>query len=324
MVSLVAAAACGSTSGPMGPTTAAPQIACPADLTVRGITGSSQAITFNQPSVTGGAAPVTVTCAPVSGASFPLGTTPVNCNATDAIGRQSSCAFNLTVTGTAIGVTKYGAFGDSLTEGEMGRPSSVPLAIDPTATYPVFLQALFDQAYPGQGVSVINRGHSGDTVEATQAAIVRFLPGDRPGAVLLLTGFNNLTDPCHAGQFATPACREAYNNTVPLGVRDCMREVKEANVGVKYIFVSTLTPPGATGSQRIDRSAIEQANIRIKQFVASEGGVLVDSYAAFLGHEAEYVNVDGLHLRSAGYQALADTFFAAIKSTVPQTPLAFR
>ena len=57
------------------------------------------------------------------------------------------------------------------------------------------------------------------------------------------------------------------------------------------------------------------------QVATSEGAVLVDSHAAFLGHEAEYVNVDGLHLRPAGYQALADTFFAAIKATVPQTPL---
>ena len=47
---------------------------------------------------------------------------------------------------------------------------------------------------------------------------------------------------------------------------------------------------------------------------------LVDSYVAFLGHEAEYVNVDGLHLKPAGYQALADTFFAAIQATVPMTP----
>jgi lysophospholipase L1-like esterase len=34
--------------------------------------------------------------------------------------------------------------------------------------------------------------------------------------------------------------------------------------------------------------------------------------------------VDGLHLRPAGYQALADAFFAAIQATVPQTPLSHR
>ena len=64
-----------------------------------------------------------------------------------------------------------------------------------------------------------------------------------------------------------------------------------------------------------------RANDGIRQMAAAEGAVLVDSYSAFLGHEAEYVNADGLHLRPAGYQAIADTFFAAIQATVPQTPV---
>jgi lysophospholipase L1-like esterase len=49
----------------------------------------------------------------------------------------------------------------------------------------------------------------------------------------------------------------------------------------------------------------------------------VDTYPTFLGHEAQYVSSDGLHLNPAGYQAIADAFFAVIKSTIPQTtPLA--
>jgi lysophospholipase L1-like esterase len=59
----------------------------------------------------------------------------------------------------------------------------------------------------------------------------------------------------------------------------------------------------------------------VKAVIAAEGATLVDSYPAFLGHEAEYVDTDGLHLRPAGYQALADSFFASIKATVAQTPL---
>jgi hypothetical protein len=47
----------------------------------------------------------------------------------------------------------------------------------------------------------------------------------------------------------------------------------------------------------------------------------VDSYAAFLGREPDYVNVDGLHLTPAGYQALAAGFFVAIQSTVEQIPV---
>jgi lysophospholipase L1-like esterase len=116
------------------------------------------------------------------------------------------------------------------------------------------------------------------------------------------------------------ACRDGIDR-VGTGVRDCIRHTKELNAGVQYIFVSTLTPPGATGSLRADPTVITQANAQIRQQVAAGGAVLVDSYAAFQGHEADYINVDGLHLTPAGYQALADAFFAAIQATVPQTPL---
>ena len=109
-----------------------------------------------------------------------------------------------------------------------------------------------------------------------------------------------------------------------IGIRDCIRRSKDFSVS--YIFVSTLTPqgpvlPGAARDRRISNDAIVQANARIRQVVAAEGATLVDTYPLFLGHEAEYVDTDGLHLRPAGYQALADSFFAAIKATVPANPL---
>ena len=318
---LALAAACGGKSGP-GPSPAVqpPQIACPSDVTLRGVVGTAP-VTFSDPTVTGGAAPVSTTCTRASGTNFAIGTTGVTCSAQDAQSRQATCSFNVTLTGAALGVTKFGAYGDSLTEGEIGRPNILESLLDVPNAYPTRLQVAFDENYPGQGVTVINRGHSGDNVEVTDSTIRRFLPVDRPGAVLLLTGFNNLTGPCPTGQSNTTACREAVDQKVPVGLRDCIRHIREANVGVQFIFVSTLTPPGSTGSQRIDPNAIAQANSRIRQIASAEGVVLVDSHAAFVGHEADFVNVDGLHLRPAGYQALADAFFAAIKATVPQTPL---
>lgn len=41
-----------------------------------------------------------VDCSPPSGSFFPVGTTPVLCTATDDCGNQSTCTFNVTVTGT--------------------------------------------------------------------------------------------------------------------------------------------------------------------------------------------------------------------------------
>jgi lysophospholipase L1-like esterase len=319
-VALLLAAACGGRSTNPTPVPAAPQVACPADITVREASGPVQSVTFDAPVVSGGAAPVNVSCSQPSGTTFPLGTTPVNCTASDAQSRQAACTFNVTVKGFSLGVTKFDSIGDSFTAGENGRLSLIDL---PNA-YPTRLQAALDANYPGQGIVVLNRGKGGDRAERTADQIRVYVADDRPDVVLLLTGYNNL-EPCGPGRATTTPCRNAIDE-VGLDVRDCIRHARETSAGIRFIFVSTLTPPGpvlpgAARDRRLASAAIEQANNQIRQKVASEGATLVDTYPLFLGHEAEYVDIDGLHLRPAGYQALADSFFAAIKATVPQTAL---
>ena len=279
-----------------------------------------QAVTYSAPTVSGGASPVTVTCDPASGSEFRLGTTPVSCAVSDAQSRVASCSFNVTLTGVLLDAVRFGAYGDSLTAGETGRPSVALPFIDTPNAYPTRLQAALDEAYPDQDIVVINRGRNGESVEATETSLRHFLPGDRPDAVLVLTGYNNLTGPCGPGRGGSGECEDAIDNVAAV-LRDCLRRVREANAGVRYTFLSNLTPPGPSGSNRIDRAAILRVNDRIRQLAAADSVVLVDSYSAFAGREAEYVNVDGLHLRPAGYQALADTFFAAIKATIRETPL---
>jgi lysophospholipase L1-like esterase len=319
---LVFTAACGSHT-PVTPTPVAnaPQIACPADMTIHGITGASQAVTYSAPTVTGGTSPVNTSCTQASGASFSLGTTSVSCTASDAMARQAACSFNVTLTALALSVTKYETVGDSFTAGENGEPGF----IDTPNAYPTKLQNRFDTTYPNQGVVVINRGHNGDPIELTVSQLDGFLAADKPGAVLILSGFNNLADGCGNGPVNTRLCQDAITQ-VALGVRDCIHRSKELPATVLYVFVSTLTPPGpvlagAAHDRRISSDAIVQANAQIRQTVAAEGATLADPYPLFLGHEAEYVDTDGLHLRPAGYQVLADTFFAAITSKIPQTPL---
>ena len=318
-VTLLSVAACGG-SHPITPTPAAPQVACPADITVRGATGLTQAVTFDAPTVTGGAAPVTVSCTQPSGASFPLGTTAVNCTASDRQSRQAACAFNITVTGFSLGATRFDSIGDSLTAGENGRLSFV----DVPNAYPTRLQAAFDANYPGQGIVVINRGTNGERAERTADLIRAYVTADRPDAILLLTGYNNL-EPCGPGRATTTSCQSAIDD-VEIDVRDCIRHARETSAAIHFIFVSTLTPPGpvdrsALRDRRIAGEAIVETNDQIRKRVASEGATLVDTYPLFLGHEAEYVDTDGLHLRPAGYQAIADSFLRAIKATIPQTQL---
>jgi lysophospholipase L1-like esterase len=320
------AAACGSNStpsGPTGPTTNAPQIACPADLTVTGVTAASQAVSYAAPTVTDGAAPVSTTCSPVSGASFPLGTTTVSCAASDAQARQASCSFKVTLKGMSIPIRKIDAFGDSFTEGENALPSTT--FVDTPNAYPTKLQATLDAVYPGQGIKVINHGQNGQPAERTVDVIRTSVAADRPDVVLVLTGYNNmLGGGCRVSDGQNPACASAIND-IAVAIFDCIRKARESSSTVSYVFVSTLTPSGPlvlpTTDRRLRSDAITQVNARIRQVVAAQRAILVDTYPTFLGHEAEYVSIDGLHLRPAGYQALADAFFAAIQATIPQTPL---
>jgi lysophospholipase L1-like esterase len=276
-------------------------------------------VTYDPPKVSDGAAPVTTTCSPESGASFGLGSTTVSCQAADAQARKATCSFNVTLKGMSIPIRKIDAFGDSFTEGENALPSIT--FVDTPNAYPTKLQGRFDSVYPGQGVIVINRGHGGDLAQTTANSVIpKFLPGDKPDTVLILTGYNDmLNGGCRVTDGQNPLCGDTIK-AVSLGVRDCIRHTKESPVKVTYIFVSTLTPAGPLVPPTIDRrlraDMIVQANGQIRQVAATEGAILVDTYPTFLGHEA-----DGLHLRPAGYQAIADAFFAAIQQTVPQTPL---
>ena len=308
---------------PVKPTPDAPTIACPANVTVRGVPGGTQPVMYPAPTVAGGAAPVNVTCTPGSGTPFGVGTTAVACNAVDAMSRPAQCSFTVTLTPLLISVTKFVAFGDSFTEGEDGRNAILGWGIiDPTGTYPVLLQGLLNNEYPGQSITVLNQGRSGEFVDAGRQRLPGVLDADRPGALLLLDGYNDLFASCRP-QDATSAQCAATTTDVVAGLRKMIQIAKTPSYGITYVFVSTLTPPGPYISgrdRRIAGTAIVQTNTKLASMVQAEGAILVDPYPAFIGREAEYVSADGLHLRRAGYQALADTFFAAIKNTVTSTP----
>jgi lysophospholipase L1-like esterase len=324
-VAFVLIAACGSHSpGPTTPTPATnpPQIACPVDITVSGVAVATQTVTYDAPRVSDGAAPVTTTCSPDSGASFVLGSTTVSCQASDAQARKATCSFNVTLKGFSIALKKYDLLGDSFAAGENGR---LPAVIDEPNSFPVRLQASFDAVYPGQGVTVIPHGDSGKRIDAIVENIRKYVPIDKPDAVLVEGGYNDLLTDCGQGPASTPLCQTSLKN-VQTGFLDCIRKSKEASATVQYLFVATMTPPGpvlpgAPRDRRISNDAIVQENALIRQVVASQRAVLVDVYPLFVGHEAEYVDTDGLHLRPAGYQAMADAFFAAVQQTVAQAPL---
>ncbi len=223
-----------------------------------------------------------------------------------------------------VSVTKYMAFGDSLTEGEDGRRLTLGTGfIDPTATYPVKLQSRLNSEYPGQSITVVNRGKSGEHIEEGLTRLPGELSQHRPGALLLLHGYNNLLDECRVGFSASGTCTQKISDVV-FGIRDMIRIAKRPQYAISYVFVSTMTPPGqflgGPSDRRIANDAIVRTNTGITNTVRAEGATLVDTYPRFIGHESEYIDQDGLHLRPPGYEALAESFFVVIKTTVTTTP----
>jgi HYR domain len=101
------------------------QIICPANLTVPTPSGCVN-VEYATPTVNGNCLPrVTVSCAPPSGTCFALGTTTVNCTATDAVNNISSCAFTVTAIPCPVGCLAN--ITTNIAAGQCGAIVSYPL-----------------------------------------------------------------------------------------------------------------------------------------------------------------------------------------------------
>ncbi|MBI3853153.1 MAG: HYR domain-containing protein [Verrucomicrobia bacterium] len=75
---------------------------CPGNITVCDNKGQcGPVVNFVGASLSGGCQGVTISRSPPSGSFFPVGTTTVNCTATDAAGNETHCSFTVTVIATA-------------------------------------------------------------------------------------------------------------------------------------------------------------------------------------------------------------------------------
>jgi hypothetical protein len=78
--------------------TTPPTVTCPAPVTVTAPVGEDFAVaTYGSATVTDNCPGATVTCLPVSGSSFPVGTNTVTCTAVDAAGNTNTCSFSVIV-----------------------------------------------------------------------------------------------------------------------------------------------------------------------------------------------------------------------------------
>lgn len=308
--------ACGGPTAPTpAPTAGSPRIACASPITLEGLTTATQEVTYAPPTTSGGSSPVSVACAPESGSQFSIGVTTVTCNASDAIGRQASCSFAVTLRHRPFLLTRYLAFGDSITLGENGRPLGLIPVIDWANAYPTLLQRMFLERVPDQPIVVDNAGLGGERVTESGIRLREEIEEIHPDVLLLLEGINDLnrgTDP----------------RDVVRALRDRIHDALDR--GVQYIFVSTLlpvapencgpAPPRCRGTSTTNE-IIAATNDRIRAMVSEGRGHLVDTFDLFMANRQTFIDVDGLHPRPEGNRALAEAFWQRIVQVIPAAQL---
>jgi lysophospholipase L1-like esterase len=288
-------------------------IACPSNITVNATTSPPVAVDFSAPTTAGGVAPVQVSCTRQPGSPFAAGATSVQCTATDAAtpAQTTSCVFTVTVNPPVpqLSRTRFLAFGDSLTAGEVSLSSAtaadgwpfVQYAVIPSASYPTQLSNLLRARYTGQlaAIQVANDGRPGEWAEDGARRLPGVLASTRPEVLLLLHGFNELATFGAAG----PARAALYVDTM----------AKEGRNRGARVFIASLTPPRASGLRALPLASVLDANSRIRATAIGEGAVFVDLYAALSADVPRYIGIDGLHPTEAGYARMAQTFFEAIR-----------
>ena len=200
--------------------------------------------------------------------------------------------------------TKFLAFGDSFTAGEVTNPSSGGLSIGklivvPSASYPSVLQSRLHTAYSSQ-VATITVTNAGEPSERILDGLQRF-PGvydsARPEVVLIMEGVNGLPQ---------------VGPDISTGVMRIM--VQHAKAGGSRVFVGSMIPQVA-GRPRANTPVSELLayNTTLQLMSQQEGVTFVDLYNTMMADAPSLLGSDGLHPTEAGYRRIAELFLAAIR-----------
>jgi lysophospholipase L1-like esterase len=316
---LLLSVACGNKAGPGGgpPPAEVIKFNLAPDIRIENVFGELMSVSFPLPTATGGVPPLTITCTPNPGAFFPLGTTVVQCNASDGV-RFATTQFSVTLVAFVpiIGATSFLAVGDSITAGENGidGPPDIlscgssklgirPTFIDLCNSYPMLLENMLAARYTSQTPVVMNVGALGQKSGETLSRLPGYLGLIHPEGLLLQVGINDL-----------PGSPDA----VIANLRACIQVAK--NSGVTEVFLSTLLPLKAGWRIRDSfNPLILIVNDRIRGLAAEQNVVLVDNGAAFFSTDYNVLlSDDGEHLVPAGYKLMAEKFFDAIKTRFEQ------
>lgn len=328
------AAGCSEPTKPTPIDPGAPTLSCPAaPNAVQAADSAGAIVVFGAASANGGAPPLaTPTCTASSGSKFPVGTTTVTCTVSDAKARSSApCSFSVVVTPPlrpTLSVTRFLAFGDSMTAGEVVSegdgpavcPDAVsttsaqfrPFRINPAEAWPAQLQPLLEHQYSTQTFVMQDYGCSGETTAAGFARLPRIVPATQPQIVLLLEGANDING-------GASAINAAVSNLELM-----VDYVKSRNLKV---VVATLPPQNGSLDPNTNCSYrnggygyVESFNVGLTAMAARENIPVAQIFQAFNGDVTTLIDCDGLHPTPAGYKVMAQAFDDAVTKNFEAPP----
>lgn len=154
----------------------------------------------------------------------------------------------------------------------------------PEATYPRVLQQLLAARYASQSITVLNEGKGGERVVDGVGRAQSVINANRPEAVLILDGYNDLG----LGDAGIDPAIAAVTTIA-----------KDARFRGARVFIGTLTPPPVGVNRGLSNTTITRYNAKLRDVARGENAVLVDVYEAFAANPNAYNSDDGRHPNEA-------------------------
>lgn len=265
-------------SGPPPPDTTAPTMTLPADITAKATTtgestGAVVTFTVTATDPDDAASALTITCTPKSGTTFPVGTTTVNCTASDPAGNSSSGSFKVIVSPPDTTPPSLNLPADITTTATSGSGAAVTYTVtatdpdDAASTLTISCSPPSGSTFP-VGATTVNctatdpAGNSSlgsfkvtvnppppDTTAPTlnlPANITTTAPTSS-GAVVTYTV--TATDPDNAPATLTVSCTPPSGSTFPVGTTtvNCTASDPAGNSSSGSFTVTVNPPPPSTG-----------------------------------------------------------------------------
>lgn len=207
---------------------------------------------------------------------------------------------------TALGASRFVAFGDSITYGTLSAYDGAFLYDVPSHSYSERLRLALNTHHAPQTFTVVNAGNPGEWAQDGVRRIQSAITVHRPHALLLLEGINDLASGASVSGTAAALFR----------IVDAARQ---NNVTVLVATMpQTYDGTKQNGDPR-DNAAelIVPYNGEIQRLAASRLNVhIVDLYRAF-GDRRSLLGGDGLHPTEEGYQVMASKFMDVLEAVFP-------